>query len=286
MATAPDNTIQATLVTALEALAPVHESARLDAVVLLAHVLGRSCAHLYAWPQAPLAHADLERYRALVCRRARGEPVAHLTGRREFWSMDLEVGPATLIPRPETEHLVETALAGIPPGARWCVADLGTGCGAVALAIARERPACHIVGTDRCTAALAVAVRNATRLATDNVSWTCGDWCEPLGARRFQVIVSNPPYVAAGDPHLTRGDLRFEPCAALLGGADGLAAIRRIARDARARLIPGGRLALEHGPDQGPQVRCLLEGFGYDAVRTHCDLAGHERVTEARVPPR
>lgn len=281
MSKLPENTIHAVLARAAAALARVHASARLDAEVLLAHVLARPRTHLHAWPERTLAQAELAAFRALVRRRAAGEPVAHLTRRREFWSLVLEADPSVLIPRPETEGLVEIALAAIPAEARWRAVDLGTGSGAVALALAHERPACRIIGTDASPQALALAARNAAALGIRNVSWLRADWCAPLAERCVQLVVSNPPYVRAGDPHLVRGDVRFEPHAALVGGRDGLAAIRRIARAARACLVPGGRLVLEHGFDQGCEVRALLRELGYRDVRTHRDLAGSDRVTEA-----
>ncbi len=278
------STIQSALEAATGQLAEQSESARLDAEVLLAHVLARPRTHLYARPDGALGREHLARYRALVQRRAAGEPVAYLTGRREFWSLDLEVDTSTLIPRPETERLVEIALTAIAPGAHREVLDLGTGTGAVALAVARERPDCHVTATDVSLPALALARRNARALGIGNVRWVCGDWCAPLARERFHAVVSNPPYVRAGDPHLVQGDVSFEPRIALLGGRDGLDAIRRIAGRARACLVPGGCLALEHGPEQGAVVRSLLDGLGYAEVRTHRDLAGRERVTEAFFP--
>ncbi|NIR31062.1 MAG: peptide chain release factor N(5)-glutamine methyltransferase [Gammaproteobacteria bacterium] len=277
------NTIQSVLEAAIELLAPQSDSARLDAEVLLAHVLARPRAHLYAWSERALSGAELARYRTLVQRRAAGEPVAYLIGRREFWSLDLEVDASAIIPRAETERLVEIALDAIPPHAPRTIADLGTGTGAVALAIARERPDCRVTATDMSLRALTLARRNACAVGVRNVHWVCGDWCGALANERFHLVLSNPPYVRAGDPHLVQGDVRFEPRMALLGGSDGLDAIRRIAHEARARLVPGGGLALEHGPDQGAAVRSLLQALGYAEVRTHRDLAGRERVTEAVV---
>ena len=190
--------------------------------------------------------------------------------------------PDVLIPRPETELLVEQALAHIPEDAEWTVADLGTGSGAIALAIATERPHCRLIATDNSAAALAVARANATRLGIANVEFRHGEWLKPLAGMRFDVIVSNPPYVRANDPHLTQGDVRFEPESALVAGADGLDAIRRIAADAVSYLRPGGWLLLEHGYDQAQSVRALLESHGYDMVASCRDTAGHERVTEGR----
>jgi release factor glutamine methyltransferase len=264
------------------ALSPNSETARLDAEVLLAFVLDRPRAHLRAWPERTLAPAEAERFLALVQRGARGEPVAYLTGHREFWSLDLLVTPAVLIPRPETERLVELALAAIPAGAPWRIADIGTGSGAVALALAGERPAARIVATEVSQAALAVARENARRLGIANVEWCCGDLCAPLAGERYDLIVSNPPYVAAADPHLAA--LRYEPPGALAAGADGLDVIRRLVLEARAHLTPGGMLLFEHGYDQGEAARGLLAAAGYHRMHTHQDAGGRDRVSDGRLP--
>lgn len=264
------------------ALAGATPTPHLDAEVLLRHASGATRARLLAHPEETLPEPARDTYAAMIERRRRGEPVAYITGQREFWSLELVVSPATLIPRPETELLVERALARVRPAATGWVADLGTGSGAVALALGAERSALSILATDRSAAALAVARANAARLGIANVRFCVADWCEALACRRFEAIVSNPPYVPASDPHLEEGDLRFEPPAALAAGPEGLEALRAIAAGAHARLVPGGWLLLEHGYDQGPAVRALLQGHGYRAVRTYTDLAGQERVTEAR----
>ena len=266
------------LKSALAALGDGPPSARLDAELLLAHALNKPRTRLVAWPEDPVSAEQADRYRALIARRVDGEPVAYLTGRREFWSLSLEVTPDTLIPRPETEHLVEVALAMIPDGEPLAVADLGTGSGAVAAAIASERPHCHVTATDACPQALAVAAGNLTRLGLDNVTLRQGNWCEALGEQRYAVIVSNPPYVASGDHHLSRGDVRFEPRLALGAGEDGLDAIRAITEAAVAHLLPGATLLLEHGHDQGAAVRALFQQNGYQEVRGFKDLAGIDRV--------
>ncbi|MGN6313584.1 MAG: peptide chain release factor N(5)-glutamine methyltransferase, partial [Rhodanobacteraceae bacterium] len=220
---------------------------------------------------------------ALIARRARGEPIAYLIGSRGFHALELRVSPDVLIPRPETELLVELALARIPVDAECRVADLGTGSGAIALSIARERPRARVLATDASGAALAVARDNARRLNLTNVGFAQGDWCAALGdGCDFDLIVSNPPYIAEDDPHLREGDLRFEPRAALASGADGLDAICAIVRDARAHLRGGGWLLLEHGFAQGAQVRALLQESGYREVFTERDLEGRERTTGAR----
>jgi len=253
----------------------------LDAQLLLAHVLGVPRARLGSHPESAVPPDEVRRFRALLARRALGEPLAYLTGTREFWSLPLAVGPAVLVPRPESELLVERALAlHSAPGAR--VADLGTGSGALALALARERPGWRILATDVSAPALEVARSNAARLALA-VEFRLGDWFRPLGAERFDLLVSNPPYVAAADPALRAADLRFEPRLALTPGADGLECLRTLARGAPAHLCTGGWLLLEHGSEQGEQVRRELVLAGFAHVRSHRDLAGHERMTEGQL---
>jgi release factor glutamine methyltransferase len=251
---------------------------RLEAEVLLCDVLDVSRAWLYANPEREIPPDRETRFLDLAERRKAGEPVAYLTGRREFWSLTLKVTADVLIPRAETEVLVETVLAAIPGNARWRVADLGTGSGAVALAIASERPLCEVHATDFSEAALAVARENAGNIAPDGVHFHHGSWLEPLHGR-FHVIASNPPYIAENDPHLRIGDCRFEPSGALISGQDGLDAIRHIARKAHLYLEPGGLLALEHGYDQGGKVREILERLGYAGVETRKDPGKLERVT-------
>lgn len=247
------------------------------------HVTGLTRTALITRAHDPLAAAHEQQLEQLLDRRARGEPVAYLTGRREFWSLELTVTPDVLIPRPETELLVEQALARIPLDAAWTIADLGTGSGAVALALARERPRCTIIATDASTAALAVARRNAQQLGIGNVEFRHGDWLAPLAGLSFDLIVSNPPYIPDNDPHLSQGDVRFEPRAALTAGADGLDAIRIIATDARRHLRRDGLLLLEHGFDQAAGVRSVLTGHSYAAVSTCPDLLGLPRVTFGHV---
>ena len=257
---------------------------RFDAEVLLQHVLRRPPSWLVAHADDVLSLADEQAFRELVQRRLSGEPVAYITGRRGFWSLELEVTPATLIPRPETELLVELVLARISEERPADVVDLGTGSGAIALAIGTERPQARILGIDASAAALEVAVRNARRLCIPNVRFVEGDWLAPLGDRRVDLIVSNPPYIEADDPHLAQGDLRFEPAGALASGADGLDDIRRIVADARAHLQPGGWLLFEHGWNQGEACRALLQAAGYTEVFTAQDLEQRDRVSGGRHP--
>lgn len=257
-------------------------SGRLEAEVLLAHCLGSPRSLLYADPDLEVPNQRSELFQQLVERRLSGEPVAYLTGSREFWSLSLKVTPDVLIPRPETELLVELALKRIPRDGRWRIADLGTGSGAVALALASERRGCSVFGTDMSQAAIDLAGENAQRLAIENVSFTLGSWCKPLTGR-FNLIISNPPYVARNDPHLSKGDCRFEPLRALSPGEDSLAALRSIAGESMGHLAPGGWLMLEHGPDQGEAVREILREREYMDIFTERDLLGHERVTGGRM---
>lgn len=254
-----------------------------DAKILLGHVLGRDRAWLAAHAYDFLTAEQAKAFDALARRRREGEPVAYLTGRREFYGLDLEITPEVLIPRPETELLVDLALARIPDGVPARVLDLGTGSGAVALAIARERPHARVLGADSSPAAIALARRNAARHGIGNASFIESDWFEGLPRERFDVIAANPPYVAAGDPHLEEGDLRFEPPAALTADGDGLAAIRAIVALAPAYLAPRGFLLLEHGYDQAQAVQALLHEAGLVEVRSARDLAGIWRVTGARM---
>ena len=267
---------------------PPLDSPGLDASVLLANVLGLPRTALLARPERPVGAAARGRFARLVERRAAGEPLAWLTGRREFWSLDFEVGRSTLVPRPETERLVEAVLAAAEAmrgdGGRLLVADLGTGCGAVAIAVAREAVGAEVVATDIEPEALAVARRNVSRLAPGRVALRLGSWCEPLEAGAWSVIASNPPYLRADDPHLQGDGVRREPRRALVGGSDGLEAIRAIGGGAGRCLRPGGRLLVEHGADQGEAVRRVLRAAGFEPLRTFRDLAGRERVTEGTRP--
>lgn len=253
-----------------------------DARWLLLHVLQRDDAWLFAHGRDALPDAQRQGYEALVARREAGEPVAYLTGRRGFWSLELNVDAAVLIPRPETELLVEQALQRLPTDRESLVADLGTGSGAVALAIAHERPRARVHAVDASRTALEVASANARRLGLGNVAFHDGDWFAPLAGLRFDLVASNPPYIAQDDPRLAQGDLRFEPAMALASGADGLDAIRRIVADAPAHLSADGWLLLEHGWEQGAAVRGLLQAGGFDAVNTLADLEGRDRVTLGR----
>jgi release factor glutamine methyltransferase len=258
-------------------------AAALDAGLLLAHALRTTRARLMAHAEGSVEPAALRRYSALIERRARGEPLAYLTGRREFWSLPLMVSRAVLVPRPETELLVERALAlrSAPHGR---VADLGTGCGAVALALASERPRWQVTATDISAEALAAARANAAQLGL-TIDFRQGDWFTPLAGACFDLLVSNPPYVAADDPALEDPALAHEPRLALTPGADALACLRAIGHGAPRHLSPSGWLLLEHGAGQGAAVRRELVVAGFRYVRSHCDLCGNERITEGQYDP-
>jgi release factor glutamine methyltransferase len=257
--------------------------ARVDARVLLCHVLGRESAWLAAHPEALLTLEQASDFRALVARRAAGEPVAYLTGEREFFGHRFRVSPAVLIPRPETEGVVERALEHIPLDRPATVLDLGTGSGCIAISIALARPRAQVHGVDRSAEALAVARENASRLAATNVRFSRSDWFSAVPGQIFDAIVANPPYIAAGDPHLAEGDVRFEPPLALVAGPDGLDAIRRIVAQAPSHLVHGGWLFVENGFDQARSVRAIMHAGGFSAVSSTADLAGIERVTGGRL---
>jgi release factor glutamine methyltransferase len=259
------------------------EDARRESELLLGLALGRERAWLFAHAGDAVDKAAADRFAALVAQRRAGIPVAQLLGEWGFWTLRLRVTADTLIPRPETELLVEAALERLPAGASR-IADLGTGTGAIALALARERPEARVVATDLSAAALDVAQQNAQRNDIPNVEFRLGDWYGALRGERFDLIASNPPYIASDDPHLANGDLRFEPLTALASGVDGLDAIRVIARGALDHLMPRGWLLIEHGYAQGAAVRALLVAAGLMQVETLRDLEDRDRVTLGRAP--
>jgi len=251
----------------------------LDAQVLLAHALGQSRTWLIAHARDSVSEDQLEIFNQLIERRANGEPIAYLTGEQEFWSLPLNVTVDTLIPRPETELLVELALEKLPRDRACRVADIGTGSGAIALAIASERNDCELLATDLSAAALAVARGNARRLNINNVEFLEGPDLQPLDQQTFDLIVSNPPYIPENDPHLSEGDVRFEPRTALAAGVDGLEMIRLLVVEGLARLNDDGWLMLEHGYDQEQAIGELFEQAGYRNIECYHDLADLPRVT-------
>lgn len=247
----------------------------------MAFVLESTRSFLFANPEFELPDKRAEHFKKLIRQRAQGQPVAYLTGNTEFWSLPLKMTPDVLIPRPETELLVETALSKVPLKSDWRIADLGTGSGAIALALASERKDCEFHATDISPAAMELARENASQLGLANIQFLLGNWTQPLQGQ-FHLIASNPPYVNSSDSHLTQGDLRFEPRLALTPGSDGMSAIRSISEQCLAVLLDGGWLMFEHGWDQGPATRKILSGFGYAEVETLKDLQGHDRVTLGR----
>ena len=272
-----------------QTIARALESARLapiDARALLAHILGVGDAYLIAHSRLPLNEAQSELFAALAARRRAGEPVAYLVGEREFFSLDFRVTPAVLIPRPETEAVVEFALERIAPDATSRVLDLGSGSGCIAISIAKHRPQARVIAVDYSAAAIAVAHDNARRHGVTNIEFVTSEWFGALADQRFDLIVSNPPYVAANDPHLAQGDLRFEPKTALVAGADGLKCIRLIVAAAPHYLFRGGWLAFEHGYDQAARCREMLKQAEFSAAFSRADLAGVERVSGAQWRPK
>ena len=251
----------------------------MEARLLLAAACGVEPVWLLAHDRDLPHSGQLATYLATLERRLSGAPMAYILGEREFFGLMLRVTPEVLIPRPDTELLVELALARLPQRGGCRVIDLGTGSGAVALALAHTRPDADVLGVDRSEAALAVAADNARRLGMNNVTLLCSDWWQSVPAGRFELVVSNPPYIAAGDRHLGQGDVRFEPLQALVGGRDGLDDLRRIVPDACMRLTPGGWLLLEHGWDQAAAVRSLMAAAGLKQIESCADLGGNERVT-------
>lgn len=262
-------------------LEQVSDSARLDVELLLAEALQKPRSYLYTWPDQAVEHEAYLRFSALLERRKQGEPIAYLLGEKEFWSLSLRVNDSTLIPRPETELLVETALGLLSAGEAAEVLDLGTGTGAVALALASERPHWKMLAVDNSPAAVKLAIENCRGHGFTNVAISRSNWFDNVNGA-FDLIVANPPYIDAEDSHLQQGDVRFEPHSALVADDHGLADIRLIAAHARDHLRPQAWLAMEHGYDQGDRVRALLTELGYTNIKTRQDIGGKDRLTLAR----
>lgn len=279
-------TIESVLRFAVGELEPASTSARLDAEILLAHALGKNRAYLRAWPESRLDAKQLDNYLTLIEARKKNMPVAYLTGNREFWTGSYAVGPEVLIPRPETELLVEMALDAIPRDRRLSLLELGTGSGIIAVSLAAERPELSIVATDISPAALEIARHNAKRNHVSAIRFLNSDWFEAIPRTRFDIIISNPPYVADDDPHLSQGDLVHEPDIALRSGPTGLEALELIAEQSRDWLTPGGRLLFEHGFNQAEDLQSLLLRLGYLEPLTRADLQGNPRATRSIWPGR
>lgn len=268
---------------AASALKEVSDSPRLDAELLLCHALNKDKTFLFTWPDHEPGDIAEVRFNELLDRRGKGEPVAYLLGYREFYGHRFMVSPATLIPRPDTELLVETALSLLPEEAAMTVADLGTGTGAIGISLALARPQWTVLASDCSRDIVDLAERNARALKADNVRLLQSDWLAAIDGP-LDAVLSNPPYIAGDDPHLDQGDVRFEPRSALVASDNGLDDLREIAVQSSEKLAAGGWLLMEHGFDQGAAVRQLLLEAGFDGVETRQDLAGHERCTLGRKP--
>jgi len=277
--------IKSELMEAAEALASVSDSALLDAEILLCQALNQPRSHLRAWPDKLLRPEHLAAFRALLEQRQQGTPIAYITGQREFWSRDFQVSPDVLIPRPDTELLIELSLDLIPPDEPVKIIDLGTGSGIIAITLAAERPQAQLSATDFSLAALRIARLNADKHRISNIEFYHSNWFADIPATQFKLIVSNPPYIAEDDSRLQQGDVRFEPQTALSAPEQGLADIRIIAETARSYLEPGGHLLIEHGYNQQQQAQALLKDLHYDKVRTYKDLSGQPRVTYGQWNP-
>jgi len=275
--------IEEILKSAERQLALCSDSPRLDAEILLAFILKKNRSYFHAFPEVVPDDADQQQFERLLSQRLEGHPIAHLTGSREFWSLDLTVNHHTLIPRPDTELLIEFVLQQFTQQALK-VADLGTGSGAIALALASEKPDWEITATDQSDAALKVAQANAKKLELNNVRFHQGSWFQPLTENNYDLIISNPPYIPANDPHLTRGDVRFEPDSALVSGKDGLDDIRQLITIAPDYLTNNGWLILEHGYDQKQEIKALFEAASYQQIIQKDDYAGNPRMTAGQKP--
>jgi release factor glutamine methyltransferase len=273
------HSIKSALADAVDALTSISDSALLDAEVLLCHVLQKERSYLRAWPDKLLEPEQQEQFWALTEKRRQGMPVAYLIGRREFWSRDFRVSPDVLIPRPDTELLVELGLNLIPPDAPFKLIDLGTGSGIIAITLAAERPHAQVIATDLNSAALEIAKQNARHHHITNIHFYQSDWFNNTPDIQFDLVISNPPYIAKDDSHLQEGDVRFEPQTALVAAQQGLRDIETIADGARGRLKPQGHLLIEHGYNQQHQIQTIFKGLGYDKVQTYQDLSGQPRVT-------
>lgn len=276
--------IRQALKQAAEQLTTVHEGAHLETELLLAHILRKNRSYLFSYPEQELKAEELSEFLALIEKRLDGVPIAYLVQEKEFWSLPFKVTPATLIPRPETELLVELALKLIPDKANRTLLDLGTGCGAIAIALAKERPDWTIHACDSSKEALQTAIENAQNLNVHNVHFFHSNWFSKLPRQQYHAILSNPPYIANQDPHLRQGDLRFEPLSALVSGNDGLTDLQYILTEGLQHLLPGGLILVEHGFEQKDKLIAILNGLGYKSSHCWQDLQGHDRVSRAWSP--
>lgn len=271
--------IKSLLAQATLALQPVTDSARLEAEILLSLAAGKDRSYFRAWPESELTTEEVDHFFTLFCKRCEGLPIAYLTGHREFWSRDFKVNPNVLIPRPETELLIELSLVLIPQTLPLDIIDLGTGTGAIAITLAAERPLSRVTAVEINGEALDVARANALIHKTDNVTFIQSHWFDNIQYSSFNLVVSNPPYIAAEDPHLLSGDVRFEPQNALIAANRGLGDIEQIADQARSHLLSGGHLLIEHGYNQQTEAQAIFRDFQYSHVKTYNDLSGNPRVT-------
>lgn len=278
-------TVQTLLDTAARQLAAISETAALDAEVLLCHCLNKNRSFLRAWPEYQPSNEQLKYFQALIAQRQQGMPVAYLVGHREFWSREFLVCPDVLIPRPDTELLVELSLDLLPAGKPYKIIDLGTGSGILAITLAAERPLANVIASDISLAALNNARHNAERLNVNNVQFLASRWLDAVSEHDFDLVISNPPYIAADDPHLQQGDVRFEPQSALISAEKGLRDIRLIAEQARRHLKSDGHFMVEHGYNQQVEVQAIFKQLNYRRVTTHHDLAGNPRVTSGLWKP-
>jgi len=271
--------IQTTLSTATQRLQASSDSALLDAEILLSHVMNKPRSHLRAWPEKELQTAELTAFQQLLKQRQQGVPMAYITGHREFWSRDFKVSPDVLIPRPDTELLIDLSLNLIADKANVRLLDLGTGSGVIAITLAAEKPAISVIATDLSDKALNIAEQNANIHHIKNIRFIQSCWFDQIAPSRFDLIISNPPYIECNDPHLSQGDVRYEPDSALVAAEHGLKDIKTICSLAYTYLKPGGTLLIEHGFDQRPAVQAIFNSLGYLNIKTHKDLSGNPRVT-------
>jgi release factor glutamine methyltransferase len=274
--------IKSVLANAVKSLEMTSDSALLDAEVLLCTALGKERTYLRAWLDQELHPEQIAAFNLLLQQRQQGKPIAYIIGKREFWSRDFQVTPDVLIPRPDTELLIELSLALMPANQSCKIIDLGTGSGIIAITLAAERPHAHISATDISAAALACAKTNAAKHNVGHIQFHQSNWFDSVPDGKFNLIISNPPYVAEDDEHLQRGDLRFEPLTALISAQQGLSDIKTIAETARNRLENGGFLLVEHGYNQREDLQNIFRPFGYQQVQTHADLSGQPRVTSGQ----